>query len=365
MAAGEPGNGLEPDEVKAAYHASTSPTAGAGTTVAIVTAYHNPTAEADLAVFNKRFGLPDCTVANGCFTQVSPRGMGFSFTSTRDWMIESALDVQWVHAIAPGARILLVEARNGEWPEMLAAVEYAATRAQYVAMSWGSPEFPEQAAYDRYFARPGVNFFASSGDRWGKVYYPSSSPRVVSVGGTVMKADPSLTPIEFAWPSSGWGCSAYEAASPAQRDTDDFNVTNCGTRRSTPDIALVADPGLRIYWNGSWRVAGGTSASNVIVAARSAASGMDVTTSTVYGSGMSFRAVQSPGAPRSTAFDPMSGRGSWVGAVANPEPVAVKPIRPRTRRTSAASWCGTPTSSRATSRMRTSTSSGEARFRTR
>ena len=323
MAVEGPTWGLDPRVVKAAYSLSTSALAGEGTTIAIVTAYHNPTAESDLAVFSRQFGLPECTVANGCFTQVSPQGTGTAASMPTEWMQESALDTQWAHAIAPGSKILLVEALAGEWDGMLAAVDYAKVHARYVAMSWSVPEFSAEAAFDAHFEQAGVSFFASSGDLSGSVRYPSASPHVVSVGGTVLNTAAGEFLSEFRWPRTGWGCSAYEHATAAQLNSRDHSDSGCGESRATPDLSLVAEPGVSIYWNGTWLAGGGTSAATIIVAARAAVSGSIVDANTVYGSSMSFRPVTSGAGVRNAALDPATGRGSWVGPIVTPDRVTV------------------------------------------
>ncbi|TMD30044.1 MAG: peptidase S8/S53 subtilisin kexin sedolisin, partial [Chloroflexi bacterium] len=156
--------GLSPATVKSAYGFPTSSTAGAGTTIAIVDAYDHPKIESDLAVFSTQFGLPACTTANGCFTKVDQNG-GTSYPKRNaGWALEIALDVEWAHAIAPGARILLVEATSNSFTNLLAAEDYARTHAQYVSNSWGAAEFSGESSYDSHFSGSGVSFFVSSGD---------------------------------------------------------------------------------------------------------------------------------------------------------------------------------------------------------
>src|SRR5262245_50857655 len=175
--------GLSPATVKAAYNFTASPTAGAGQTIAIVDAYDDPTAEADLGVFSRQFGLPACTAANGCFTKVDQNG-GRSYPRTDSgWALEISLDVQWAHALAPGARILLVEAASNSFTNLLAAEDYAGAHAAYVSNSWGAGEFSGESAYDTHFRVPGVSYFVSSGDAGLTAEYPSSSRSVISVGG--------------------------------------------------------------------------------------------------------------------------------------------------------------------------------------
>ncbi len=132
--------GSRPATIKAAYGFSTSATAGAGETIAIVDAYDDPTAEADLGVFSTQFGLPACTTANGCFKKVSQTGSTRYPSANTGWALEISLDVQWAHAIAPGAKILLVEASSASTSNLMAAEDYAGAHAQYVSNSWGGSE---------------------------------------------------------------------------------------------------------------------------------------------------------------------------------------------------------------------------------
>ncbi|MGZ4410487.1 MAG: peptidase S8, partial [Gaiellaceae bacterium] len=156
--------GLSPDTIKTVYGFSTSSTAGLGQTIAIVDAYDDPTAESDLAMFSGQFGLPPCTTANGCFTKVNQTG-GTSYPrKDAGWALEISLDIQWAHAIAPGATILLVEASSNSFANLLAAEDYAKTHAaQYVSNSWGGSESSGETSYDSHFVQSGVSFFVSSG----------------------------------------------------------------------------------------------------------------------------------------------------------------------------------------------------------
>ena len=213
--------GLTPAVIKAAYGFSTSNTAGAGKTVAIVDAYDLSTAESDLNVFSQQFGLPACTTANGCFKKVSQTGSTKYPKYNAGWGLEIALDIEWAHAIAPGAKILLVEASSSTFANLLAAEDYAAAHAQYVSNSWGGSEFSGETSYDSHFVRSGVSFFVSAGDAGLPAEYPSSSPKVISVGGTLLTFNPdgSLN-SETGWTSGGGGCSKYETAvSPNLRST--------------------------------------------------------------------------------------------------------------------------------------------------
>jgi hypothetical protein len=335
--------GATPAQIKAAYGFPTSTTAGAGKTVAVVSAYDNPTVAADLEVFSNTFGLP----CGGCLTKVNQSG-GTSYPAySQPWALETAMDVQWVHAIAPGAKILLVEANSSGWSDLMAAVDYAKTRAQYVTMSWGSPEFSGQGTYDSRFSAPGVSFFAASGDSGLVPYYPSASPNVVSVGGTTLEGLGTGFVTESAWSGGGGGCSQYGTATAAQSSFGEYGQAGCqqeaktttsgkgryktttttaGTaRRATPDVALNANPmsGVSVYFtadaaDAGWHKLGGTSASSPMFAGRAAVDGGVVDAARIYGAGSpGWRDITtgSNGAPAVTGYDLATGRGSWFDGV--------------------------------------------------
>ncbi len=314
-------SGLSPAQIKSAYAFSASSTLGAGKTIAIVDAYDDPHAEADLSVFSSQYGLPACTTANGCFAKVNQTG-GTSYPRTNaGWSLEISLDIQWAHAIAPGAKILLVEAKSANTNDLFAAEDYASAHATYVSNSWGGSESSSETGWDSHFTTSGVSYFVSSGDSGLPAQYPSSSPNVISVGGTTLtfNANGSLN-SETGWASGGGGCSTYESASSAQAAFESL----CGTKRSTPDVSLDADPasGVSVYdtvrYNGQsgWFVVGGTSASSPMWAARSAASGAQVNSAYVYANNISYRDITAGGNTGGclVGYDLCSGRGSWTGA---------------------------------------------------
>jgi subtilase family serine protease len=211
---------------------------GSGQTIAIVEAFHDPRIASDLHYFDWIFGLPDPPN----FMQVNQRG-GPTFPAVNPaWALETALDVEWAHAVAPRANILLVEADSATMTDLLAAVNYARYQpgVVVVSMSWGSPEFSHETAYDPYFTTPaghsGITFVASSGDTGGGTSYPAVSPNVLAVGGTSLSVSPFGNYLsETAWSGSGGGVSLYETK-------PSFQLGVPAGRRATPDVALNADP---------------------------------------------------------------------------------------------------------------------------
>lgn len=251
--------GISPDTIKALYHL---PKSGGHGTIAIIGAYDDATIEHDLQIFSSTFGLSACTSKNGCLEK-HPMVINKKIASDSGWNLETSLDVEWAHAIAPQAKILLVEAPTPSGKNLLDAVDYAAGRKDVVAisMSWGGHEFPEEKNFDSHFvSESGAVFFASSGDTGWGVSWPASSPNVVSVGGTSLslKSDGSLA-SEKAWEGSGGGVSAYESQPSYQRA---YSIPRAKGMRAIPDVSYNADPhsGFSVYAKDRWYVLGGTSA---------------------------------------------------------------------------------------------------------
>ena len=249
--------GLAPEQIKSFYNLP--PDGGQGT-IAIIGAYDDPTIETDLAAFDVAFNLPACTSKNGCLEK---HKMSSAVKSNSGWNMETSLDVLWSHAVAPRAKILLVEATTPSGKNLLAAVDYAASRSDVkaVSMSWGGAEFPEETTLDSHFvSKYGAVFFASSGDDGAGASWPASSPNVIGVGGTslVLNSKKQIT-SQAAWTGSGGGVSVYEKEPSFQLD---YNIPKAGGRRAIPDVAYSADPqtGFSIVKGGKWYVVGGTSA---------------------------------------------------------------------------------------------------------
>lgn len=285
--------GLSPSRLRHAYGFDAVRFAGvvgdgAGQTIAIVDAYDAPTLAADLHAFDVRFGLadpPSLTKLNqtGGTTPpgTDPAGKGDS------WAVETSLDVEWAHAAAPGAKILVVEAKSASDSDLMAAIDTARKYAGVcvVSMSWGDSESATESSMNVHFTTPsghkGVTFVASSGDSGAYDYNsftrgvddPAVSPNVVAVGGTRLNLDASGNYFsESGWGDgtlsgvdggSGGGVSAYINQPAWQRGI----VTQSSAFRTAPDVAFDADPasGVAVYdsWDyGSaapWVTVGGTS----------------------------------------------------------------------------------------------------------
>jgi predicted outer membrane repeat protein len=229
---------------------------GRGETIAIVDALDDPNIVHDLATFDSAFSLTpmlgvDATQAGpgiGTFLKVGQSGGAptTAIDGTGQGEEEEALDVEWSHAIAPGANILLVEANSSFTSDMLAAVDYARSYPNVVAVSMSfylgpKSEFAGETADDSHFTTPaghaGVTFLAGSGDFGSVSLYPSASPNVLSVGGTSLSVNAANNWAgETAWSLSGGGVSPYEAR-PAYQDG-----VQSSAMRTTPDVAYDGNP---------------------------------------------------------------------------------------------------------------------------
>ena len=266
--------GLGPADIQSAYDLP-SGTAGSGATVALVDAYDDPNAEADLAVYRSQFGLPPCTSDNGCFRKTDQRGGTDYPQPNAGWAGEIALDLDMVSAACPQCSILLVEADEPSIESLGEAEnEAVALGATYISNSWGASEsaIGDQPG-DVYYKHPGVAITFSTGDNGYGTSYPATLPYVTAVGGTSLSRDPA-TPrgwSEFAWSGAGSGCSAYQSKPSFQTDR------GCA-HRAVADVSAVADPATGVsvyntYEDGGWGIYGGTSASSPIIAATYALAG--------------------------------------------------------------------------------------------
>src|SRR5437867_1799317 len=294
---------------------------GSGQTIAIVDAFDDPNIESDLATFSAQYGLPSCTTANGCFTKATPQGLP---SADAGWGLEESLDVEWAHAMAPGAKIILVEAQNSFLDSLLSAVDYAALQpnVHQVSMSWVTNELSGESSYDYHFNVAGVSFIASSGDSGAGVSYPAASPYVVSVGGTTLNLQSTVkVQSETAWSGSGGGVSSQESKPSYQTG---FN-SNSG--RGVPDVSYVADPntGVSIYDSygyGGWNQAGGTSVGAPQWAAITAIvnSGGGQLSSASFGTNTAFYNASTGPAYSANYRDITSGNNGNCGTICNAGP---------------------------------------------
>jgi kumamolisin len=253
---------------------------GGSTSIAIVDAYDNPGAAKDLAKFSKQFGLPPANFRVVFATGTRP-------LPDPGWEIEESLDVQWAHAMAPNAKLYLVEAASNSFYDLFTAETVAASLVAndgggVISNSWGGSEFNSETAFDSFFTYPGVVYFASAGDGPG-VLYPSASPYVVAVGGTTLSRNASTGAyiFESAWNSTGGGLSQYETIPSYQKGV----AKVVGNQRGVPDVSAVADPNSGVWvrdsGNGGWYIVGGTSASSPIWAGIVSAAGNNFGSSAV------------------------------------------------------------------------------------
>jgi hypothetical protein len=295
--------GLRPADLHSAY--SLPADAASAQTIAIVDAYNDPTAEADLRTYSQAFGLPECEASNGCFRQVNQSGGSqltfplsaheleeaehgakhphageqeeraieeYEAEQARSWDGEISLDIETVHAVCENCHIILVEAESPRDAALDTAEQTAAALgASEISNSWGGPETaPEDVGA---FDHPGTVITAATGDygylNWLLVEseasererselehadYPASSPYVVAVGGTSLQfsasgewAGEEVWNVRYGaaaqnYGASGGGCSTIFTAPAWQQALPDFSSVGCGGDRAVADISADADP---------------------------------------------------------------------------------------------------------------------------
>ena len=293
-------NMYTPQDIVGAYNITQG---GKNVTIAIINAYGDPTILPDLALFDKKFHLPS---ANISITPIGPYHPIFGLTT--GWYLETALDVETAHSIAPFAHIDLVVPSSVTFiPE---AIDYIVSNdvAQVVSMSFGIPEnvlgasglfivfqgtaYPNTPYWDYYFALgtvEGITFLASSGDEgatagglstYSGVSYPATSPFVTAVGGTTLfvnvtsgylstKNSTATYGYETAWSFDNMFFFPYVASDGGYSEIYPkpwYQIMINGSTRSSPDVAAVANPytGEIVYVLGQQEVIGGTSLSSPI-----------------------------------------------------------------------------------------------------
>lgn len=229
---------------------------GGSRVIAIVDAFDDANAATDLAIFSSQFGLP---AAN--FTKVFASGVRPPQDPTGGWELEASLDIEWAHAMAPSARIILVEAASNSLSNLLAAETVAANLVAAagggeVSNSWGGGEFSSEATLDNRFVKSGVVFFASTGDSPG-TEWPGVSPNVVAAGGTTISRNPATLAFiaERPWTETGGGRSVFEKIPTYQTSI----ASIIGSARGVPDLSFDANPETGAWVFDSTPVGGSTS----------------------------------------------------------------------------------------------------------
>jgi hypothetical protein len=277
-----PGSGVTPTAAQAAQ-------LGAGQTIYIVDAMHDPNVLAELSAFNQKFGLPSCTaraipastklplaaaiLAEGCVFSVIYSTPSATMTATAPaydagWATEITLDVQWAHATAPLARIVLIEAPDASLAGLLGAIKLAGAMGPgAVSMSFGAGEGSWTASVDSAFTGAGMTYLAATGDSGSAVSWPAVSANVLAVGGTTLTYTGSAARSEVGWSRTGGGISLYTPTPSYQSQA----VPGVGllAHRAVADVAFNADPAsgqyVAVIAQGSsavnWVSAGGTSLS--------------------------------------------------------------------------------------------------------
>lgn len=316
LSAGSP-TGLSPSAIQSVYNLSglsAGSGAGSGQIIAIVDAYHDPNALSDLNTFNSQYGYPalakcsSLTQSGPCFEQADPQGKP---KVNSGWALEESLDIEWAHAEAPAAKIVLVEAASNSDTNLFNAVSYAnSLGATEVSMSWGGSESSSETSYDGDLAHSGTLYTASAGDSGHGAEYPAASPNVVAVGGTTLNGCSGTScsgfTSETAWSSSGGGISSYESipsyqagyTGPVYGASTISGLT--GGQRGIPDVSFDANPstGVSVYdstryeGQSGWFTLGGTSVgapnwAGILAAGQAAGQKALQGDSNIYGGGYS------------------------------------------------------------------------------
>jgi subtilase family serine protease len=234
-------------QIRHAYGFDKVPEDGAHQVIAVVEPFDDPSVAGDQVAFSQAFHLPlpagtrpdrPCTIQLGphpCFVRV---GQQSAAPTTLTWASETANSVEWIHALAPAADLMLVEAASNQMSDLMRATRSAAAAgATVVAMTWGMPEQPDYRQYDDVFRVPHVAFVAASGDFGHGVNYPAASPRVIAVGGTEVDVNGkgARTREEIAWSGTGGGTSSTEPIPDYQRLLEPWP-----TGRTVPDVSIAA-----------------------------------------------------------------------------------------------------------------------------
>jgi hypothetical protein len=277
--------GLTPADLHMAYELPTE--APTTQTIALIDAYNDPTAQADLKAYDEAFDLPECT--GSCFTKVNQRGEttnlpfpkttgeleeasgGSEAEEASGWSVEISLDIEVARATCQSCHILLVEADSPAYTDLEAAEDWATEHggAEEISNSWGGPEKGQTLESAKPFDHPGTVITAAAGDdgylNWaeeskeerGFALFPASSPYVLAVGGTrlLLNETSGTWQGETVWNdggesggvrdgygAGGGGCSRIFTAPSWQESVSDWPEVGCNSGRAVADVAADADP---------------------------------------------------------------------------------------------------------------------------
>ncbi len=273
-----------PQEMQNAYGLKSLLSAGftgAGQTIIIIDSFGSPTIAQDLVAFDAAYSIPDPP----SFKVLAPLGtVPFDPTNSDmvNWAFETTLDVEWAHAMAPGANIVLLTSPVSQTegvqglPQFLALEQYALNNklGKIISQSWAATEntlftpageklIGEFEEFYRGAVLDGVTVLASAGDSgsanedvnfndyaFPTVNFPASSPYVTAVGGTSLYADTSGNYLnETVWNNQagagGGGVSQYFPEPLYQRSLNAYQPLFAG-KRGIPDVAYNADPATAI-----------------------------------------------------------------------------------------------------------------------
>jgi hypothetical protein len=241
---------LRPADIHRAYGL---PNKGAAhQTIAVVSAYDDPSAEVDLSAYTKRFGVPACTKANGCFRKLNQQGSASPLPPkdvSQAFLTESSVGIEVARGVCQSCKIMLVEANSADKPDVSAAVNAAANAgATVIVTAFNEGQSPGDDSYAPSWTHPRAAVVSASGDTGGTslLYFPATLPGVLAVGGTQLNlSSAGAYKSESAWINTTSGCSLYTNAGSWQNAQ--ARAVGCGDKRAEVDVSAAAAPGAIVH----------------------------------------------------------------------------------------------------------------------
>ncbi len=291
------------------------------------------TYSSDLASFDSMYGLPSTTVNYiGSGASSCPSGQGSS-----GWGVETDLDIQWAHAMAPGATLYVcLDTSNPAICDQTFVTDHSADNIEFGSNSWGGGSADHSVWQSAVAA--GMTLLASAGDSCSQVSYPAAEPDGIGVGGTTITPSGNNFGSETAWSCSGGsgtggGCDTADAPPSYQIGMTGYPGVCATGDRGVPDVAMDANPttGVDIVTGGSTAQYGGTSlacpmwaASLDLIYQSSGATGFAGPTIYSLAKGSNYNSLfnditsGSNGYATTVGWDPVTGVGSPnIGALAS------------------------------------------------